>query len=85
MRALILSSLVTGAVLLNTLPAFALTARPAIDAGGGMAPTLIAQGCGIQFHRGPHGFCRPNVFRGGYRYGYYRPRYYGGYARHWGF
>ena len=84
MRALILSSLVTGVVALTTLPAFALR-RVRRSKPAAMAPTLIAQGCGIGYHRGLYGYCHPNVFRSGYRYGYYRPRYDGGYARHWGF
>jgi hypothetical protein len=47
------------------------------------AITLTAGGCGIGFHRGPYGGCRPNGYRPyayGYRpYGYgYRPyAYYG--------
>ena len=57
-----------------------------IDAAGAMtagaiplaesapAVTLVAGGCGIGFHRGPYGGCRPNggfrrpFFRRGYRY-----------------
>lgn len=37
------------------------------------AITLTAGGCGIGFHRGPYGGCRPNR---GYAYGY-RPYAYG--------
>jgi hypothetical protein len=45
------------------------------------ALTLTAGGCGIGFHRGPYGGCRPNG--GAYAYGYrpyaygYRPYAYG--------
>jgi hypothetical protein len=28
--------------------------------------TLVAGGCGIGFHRGPYGGCRPNGYGGGY-------------------
>jgi hypothetical protein len=38
------------------------------------AITLTAGGCGIGFHRGPYGGCRPNG--GAYAYGY-RPYAYG--------
>jgi hypothetical protein len=47
--------------------------------------TLTAGGCGIGFHRGPYGGCRPNG--GYYAYGYrpyaygYRPYGYGFYGR----
>ncbi|HZZ60395.1 MAG TPA: hypothetical protein VFE63_04385 [Roseiarcus sp.] len=47
--------------------------------------TLVAGGCGVGFHRGPYGGCRPNGYGGGvvvgvpaYRYGYgYHGGYYG--------
>jgi hypothetical protein len=51
--------------------------------------TLVAGGCGIGFHRGPYGGCRPNGYGYGggvvvgapvYRYGY---SYHGGY--HYGY
>jgi hypothetical protein len=43
------------------------------------AITLTAGGCGIGFHRGPYGGCRPN---GGYAYGYHPyARPYGYYGR----
>ncbi|KMO31624.1 hypothetical protein VQ02_25770 [Methylobacterium variabile] len=61
--------------------------------GLGVVPALAAQGCGVGFHRGPYGYCRPNygapyvaggVYRGGaYAYrGVYGGRVYGrrGYA-----
>jgi hypothetical protein len=38
--------------------------------------TLVMQGCGIGFHRGPYGGCRPN---GGAYYGGGVPYYGGGY------
>ncbi len=54
--------------------------------------TLVAGGCGIGFHRGPYGGCRPNGYGyggggvvvgvPGYRYGYhggYGYGYHGGY------
>jgi hypothetical protein len=58
------------------------------------ALTLTAGGCGIGFHRGPYGGCRPNGYGsgvvgvpaygyGGYGYGYpggYRYGYRGGYG-----
>jgi hypothetical protein len=58
------------------------------------AITLTAGGCGIGFHRGPYGGCRPNGYGygvvgvpaygyGGYGYGYpggYRYGYRGGYG-----
>ncbi|MFE1598319.1 GCG_CRPN prefix-to-repeats domain-containing protein [Methylobacterium sp. ID0610] len=39
----------------------------------GVATAQAAGGCGIGFHRGPYGGCRPNVY-GGY---YGAPGYYG--------
>ena len=35
------------------------------------AITLTAGGCGIGFHRGPYGGCRPNGGGGYYAYGYH--------------
>jgi hypothetical protein len=51
------------------------------------AITLAAGGCGIGFHRGPWGGCRPNGGYYGYRpYGYgYRPYAYGYGYRPYGF
>ncbi len=40
----------------------------------GVDTAEAAGGCGIGFHRGPYGVCRPNVY-GGY---YGAPGYYGG-------
>src|SRR4051812_35805107 len=40
----------------------------------GVGAAEAAGGCGIGFHRGPYGGCRPNVY-GGY---YGGPAYYGG-------
>ena len=78
--------------------AFALVGLAAAPAGAMPFPpladeappafTLTAGGCGIGFHRGPYGGCRPNG--GYYAYGYhpyaygYRPYarpYYGYYGR----
>ncbi|HXW73037.1 MAG TPA: hypothetical protein VEK34_16705 [Methylocella sp.] len=44
----------------------------------GLAITLIAGGCGIGFHRGPYGACRPNVGYVAPGYGVYRGGVYGG-------
>ncbi len=65
--------------------------------GRGAAITLVAGGCGIGFHRGPYGGCRPNGYYGGgavvvgapaYRYGYGAHGVYGvhgGYGYHYGY
>jgi hypothetical protein len=55
---------------LAAIPAAAMPVAPLTDVPS--AITLTAGGCGIGFHRGPYGGCRPN---GGY-YGY-RPYAYG--------
>lgn len=50
----------------------------------GIAPAEAAGGCGVGFHRGPYGGCRPNYYggyRGGVVYGgraVYGRRVYGG-------
>src|ERR1700722_15555704 len=56
--------------------------------------TLVAGGCGIGFHRGPYGGCRPNGYgvagvpgygygyHGGYGYGYHGGYRYGGAYRY---
>jgi hypothetical protein len=66
---------------LAAVPAAAMPVAPLTDAPS--AITLAAGGCGIGFHRGPYGGCRPNGGYYGYRpyaYGYgYRP--YGFYGR----
>jgi hypothetical protein len=58
------------------------------------AVTLVSGGCGIGFHRGPYGGCRPNGYGGGvvgapaYRYGYGAHGvygYHGGYGYHRGY
>ena len=50
------------------------------------AITLIAGGCGIGFHRGPWGGCRPNGYYGYRPYAYgYRPYAYGYGYRPYGF
>ncbi len=51
------------------------------------AITLTSGGCGIAFHRGPYGVCRPNLYGGfgyprfGYGYGYRGFGYHRGYFR----
>jgi hypothetical protein len=60
-------------------PAAAMPVAPLTDVPSVI--TLTAGGCGIGFHRGPYGGCRPNG--GYYAYGYrpyaygYRPYAYG--------
>jgi hypothetical protein len=50
--------------------------------------TLVAGGCGIGFHRGPYGGCRPNGYGygvvgvPGYGYGYHGGYRYGGAYRY---
>jgi hypothetical protein len=61
---------------------FVLTAAAALLGallGLGVVPALAAQGCGVGFHRGPYGYCRPNygapyAARGYYRGGAYAYR-----------
>lgn len=63
-----------------------------VAAAGLAAPLLLAapaearDGCGLGFHRGFYGFCRPNlgpVFYGYPRYGWYGPRWHRwGYRRY---
>ena len=73
--------------------AFALLAAPAnampFPSLGDQAPsaiTLTAGGCGVGFHRGPYGGCRPNGYGYGYgvvgvpAYGYYGYGHPGGYG-----
>ena len=57
---------------LAAVPAAAMPVAPLMDVPS--AITLTAGGCGIGFHRGPYGGCRPNG--GYYAYGY-RPYAYG--------
>lgn len=47
--------------------AFTLPAPPAAQADAVPDVVRVAGGCGLGWHRGPWGGCRPN------RYGYYRP------------
>jgi hypothetical protein len=80
-----LLALFLGATL--SVASFAAEAMPAgAGAGTGAAPEviLVAGGCGIGFHRGPYGGCRPNGYfrRYGYAYGYGRP-FYRGYGPGW--
>ncbi len=71
---------------------------PQLSASPGYV-TLVAGGCGIGFHRGPYGGCRPNGYgygvvgvpaygygyHGGYGYGYHGGVYhYGGAYRYGG-
>ncbi len=59
------------------------------------AVTLVAGGCGIGFHRGPYGGCRPNGYYGGgavvgvpaygYHGGYAYRRGYGVHGYHYGY
>ena len=42
------------------LPAQAMPAAGAPDVAAAPAVTLVAGGCGLGFHRGPFGGCRPN-------------------------
>lgn len=77
------------------LSASSLTAEamPAdLDAGAAAktpAITLVSGGCGIGFHRGPFGGCRPNGwygyggFYGRPYYGWWRGGWYGGWRRGW--
>ena len=58
-------------------------AQPLPLADGQPAIVLASGGCGIAFHRGPFGGCRPNFYRGGYGYRGYGFR--GGYGFHRGF
>jgi hypothetical protein len=64
------------------VPADAMPFPPLADQAPS-AITLTAGGCGIGFHRGTYGVCRPNVYAYGYRpYAYgYRPYAYGYYGR----
>jgi hypothetical protein len=46
----------------------------------GVGQAQAAGGCGVGFHRGPYGGCRPNVYGGAYggrAYGVYGGRAYG--------
>jgi hypothetical protein len=62
---------------LATAPVQAMPVAPL--AAAAPAVTLVAGGCGIGFHRGPYGGCRPNGYYGGgvvvgapvYGYGYH--------------
>ncbi len=46
------------------------------------AVTLVAGGCGIGFHRGPYGGCRPNGYYGGGAVVVGAPGYHYGYGYH---
>ncbi len=80
MRSRILS-LAAGSALLLGAGVTTADAMPGGVVAGGASPaeiTLVSGGCGLGFHRGIYGGCRPNFFRGygyrrfGYRRGYYR-------------
>jgi len=63
------------------VPAAAMPVAPLTDVPSVI--TLTAGGCGIGFHRGPYGGCRPNggaYYGRPYAYGY-RPYGYGFYGR----
>lgn len=58
------STLFLSAATLLTFAASAVQAMPLSgDVGGISSPhvVLVAGGCGVGFHRGPYGGCRPNV------------------------
>jgi hypothetical protein len=82
MRNIVFASALALLGLATAGPAQAMPFPPLGDAAPS-ALTLTAGGCGIGFHRGPYGGCRPNggYYAYGYRpYGYgYRP--YGYYGR----
>ena len=59
---------------LGLITAAALVAATTLSAGGAAD---AAQGCGIGFHRGFYGACRPNF--GGYGGGFYGRPFYGAY------
>jgi hypothetical protein len=40
---------------------FLLLALTAVVAGTAIAPTDAREGCGVGYHRGPYGACRPNT------------------------
>ena len=63
------------AMMIGAVSAEAMPATPLVDAGSAPEVLLVSGGCGIAFHRGPFGGCRPNGFFRpyGYRYGYGRP------------
>ncbi len=79
MRNLIFTAAVASVLSLGALPANAMTAQPVPLATGTPQVTLVAGGCGIGFHRGPYGGCRPNFYRA-YRGPY---RFYGWRHRGW--
>ncbi len=60
----VVGALATGSI---TAHAAALPISPVPDTP--RAVTLIAGGCGIGYHRGPYGGCRPNVGYPAYGYG----------------
>ena len=66
MRGLILTLATVLPLSVSTLPAGAAPLVISTDAGPAPAVILVEGGCGIGFHRGPFGGCRPN----GYGYGY---------------
>ena len=77
MRTMILASTMAAGLLFAAMPAQA-SGVELLPLAGGDAPavTLVMDGCGPGFHRGPYGHCRPN--------GYFRPAYGYGYGWHRG-
>jgi hypothetical protein len=81
---------------LTAIPAQAMQIAPVSVSAGYV--TLVAGGCGIGFHRGLYGGCRPNGYgygvvgvpaygygyHGGYGYGYHGGYRYGGAYRYGG-
>jgi hypothetical protein len=66
-------TLIAGAMALlglGAVPVYAMDVPALPDAGSNV--TLVAGGCGVGFHRGPHGGCRPN---GGGAYHYHGGRH----------
>ena len=68
MRNIVFASALALVGLAAAAPAHAMPFPPLADQAPS-AITLTAGGCGIGFHRGPYGGCRPNG--GGYAYGYH--------------
>jgi hypothetical protein len=67
MRNLLASSMLAATVMVAAPAANAFT-LPAQPGAADENVVRVAGGCGLAWHRGPYGGCRPN-----YYYGYYRP------------
>jgi hypothetical protein len=61
MRDFLLAAGLAGSVFCVQGQAFAMPVA-STQAGENAAVTLVAEGCGPGFHRGPAGHCRPNAF-----------------------